>query len=94
MAMTEGGLAVSLVRRNEAVERLLSSRDLVGARCWGMAMLYYRAGLTQEEIGTVFGLSRQAVSGQLARALKLIERITSSSAGELRKAAPRRQRPR
>ena len=90
MAMTERGQEVTSAGRRAAVERLLSSRDLVGPRCWGMAMLYYRAGLTQEDIGTIFGLTRQAVSSQLARALRLVESVTSSNVAAPRTTAPRR----
>jgi hypothetical protein len=56
------------------VERLLASRRLVGTRRWAMAMLHYRIGLKHEEIGKLFGLSRQSVCNRLNRALRKVER--------------------
>lgn len=54
------------------IDELLRSRRLLGPRCWGMVHLYYRAGLSHQEIADVFGLTRQAVTGQLNRAFKLL----------------------
>lgn len=65
--------------RKEAVDRLLGSRQLIGNRGWGMAQLYYRAGLSQQEIAEVFGLSRQAVTRQLERAVRMVERARELS---------------
>ena len=56
----------------ELGEAMLANRELIGSRRWGMAALYYRAGLSQQEIAEVFGMSRQGVAGQLTRAMKLV----------------------
>ena len=64
--------------RMQVVDLLLASRQLIGDRKWGMAQLYYRAGLSHREIGDIFGLTRQAVTGQLRRAVKLVARAAVS----------------
>ena len=70
--ITERGLPVESSGRMQMIDFLLSSRKLIGDRRWGMVQLYYRAGLSHQEISDIFGLSRQAVTGQLRRALRLV----------------------
>ena len=70
--VTKDGQPVRMSERMQTVDLLLSSRRLIGDRRWGMVQLYYRAGLSHQEIGDVFGLTRQAVTGQLRRAFKLV----------------------
>lgn len=41
------------------IERPLALRDF---RSWGMKLLYFRAGLSLEDIGKIFRIRRQAVS--------------------------------
>ena len=69
---TKDGQPVHMTARMQVVDLLLSSRDLVGPRRWGMIQLYYRAGLTQQEIADIFGTSRQAVTTQMRHAVKLV----------------------
>ena len=76
--MTREGFAAESPEQDESVERLLASRTLLGPRVWGMAVLYYRAGLTQQEIGQIFGMSRQAVTNKLRRAMRLVERTRAT----------------
>lgn len=57
--------------RRELVDCLLSHRWLIGHRRWGMAQLYYRAGLSQREIADIFGINRQMVAYELRRAFSL-----------------------
>ena len=53
-------------------EALIANRELIGPRRWGIAHLYYRAGLTQQDIADVFGLSRQCVAKQLRQARRML----------------------
>ena len=69
---TESGQRFSQGAHMRVVDLLCSSRTLLGPRCWGMVHLYYRAGLSHQEIADIFGLSRQAVTGQLRRAFRLL----------------------
>ena len=68
----EGSSAESPVHK-EVVDRLLGSRHVIGTRAWGIAQLYFRAGLSHKEIAEVFGLTRQGVSMKLQRAVELME---------------------
>ncbi len=70
--ITKTGSPIELSARMQVVDLLLSSRKLIGARRWGMVQLYYRAGLSHQNIGDIFGLTRQAVTSQLRRAFKLV----------------------
>jgi len=67
---TEGGWET--LEHPAVGEAMLANKELIGARRWGMAALYYRAGLSQQEIADVFGMSRQGVAGQLTRAMRLV----------------------
>ena len=69
---TESGERFCRGAHMRIIDLLVSSRSLLGPRCWGMVHLYYRAGLSHQEIADVFGLSRQAVTRQLHRAFKLL----------------------
>lgn len=72
--ITAQGLAAESLEPLEIADKLLASRELIGTKSWAMALLYYRAGLSQEEIGEIFGLTRQAVSSHLTRAVRVVER--------------------
>jgi hypothetical protein len=52
----------------------LKLRQTVGWRRWGMLVLYYRAGLSQGDIGRIFGIRRQMVSYEMRRAFELTRR--------------------
>jgi predicted DNA-binding protein YlxM (UPF0122 family) len=66
------GAQLDDARREALVERILRHRRLIGWRRWGMMVLYYRSGLSQNEIAGVFGTNRQTVSYELKRALKMV----------------------
>ncbi len=53
----------------DEVERLAG---VIGWQRWGMAILYFRAGLTEEEIGRIFAVRRQTVHYQIRKALQTI----------------------
>jgi hypothetical protein len=60
-----------LPERTAVVDELLQLEGFVGSQRWGMAMLYYRAGLSQDEIGRIFGVQRQVVNYRIRRALEI-----------------------
>ena len=53
------------------VDDLLRLGRIIGWRRWGMIVLYYRAGISQTEIGRIFGLRRQVVGYQMRRAVEI-----------------------
>jgi len=64
---------------------VLAHRMLIGYRRWGMVQLYYRAGLTQQEIGDIFGITRQTVSYELAEAFEEVSRHLASERRKTKK---------
>ena len=64
------GARRDLRERQERIDTLLAHRMVIGYRRWAMAQLYYRAGLTQQEIGDIFGITRQNVSYELSASFR------------------------
>lgn len=64
----------------------------IGWRRWGMLVLYYRAGLSQNQIARVFGVRRQMISFELRRAFEVVRRRMSLERTEEREC--RRRKPR
>jgi|GEM_PF-6542506 predicted DNA-binding protein YlxM (UPF0122 family) len=65
------GAKVDLSAKQRLVDCLLGHQHLIGYRRWGMAQLYYRAGLSQQEIAEIFGINRQMVTYELKQAFRL-----------------------
>jgi predicted DNA-binding protein YlxM (UPF0122 family) len=65
------GAKVDLSTKQRLVDCLLGHQQLIGYRRWGMALLYYRAGLSQQEIAEIFGVNRQMVTYELKQAFRL-----------------------
>ena len=65
------GLKVDLSPKQRVVDYLLAHRRVIGQRRWGMIQLYYRAGLSQPEIGAIFGINRQMVTYEIKQAFRL-----------------------
>jgi len=65
------GAKVDLNQKQRLVDCLLGHQRQIGYRRWGMALLYYRAGLSQQEIGEIFGINRQMVTYELKQAFRL-----------------------
>jgi hypothetical protein len=59
-------------RPKPSVDEVLRLGRAIGWRRLGMVMLYYRAGMKQEEIARVFGVDRQTVAYQLRRAFEIV----------------------
>ncbi len=78
--------------RKAAVDALLRLGRLIGWQRWGMVVLYYRAGLSQEEIGRVFGVGRQVVSYQLRRAFEILEEHANLDKLRARRTPPKRHK--
>ena len=77
-----GGARRDLQARQERIDTLLAHRMVIGYRRWAMAQLYYRAGLTQEEIGDIFGITRQNVSYELSASFREVAEHLSSERGK------------
>ena len=58
--------------KGRMVDRVLAYRRLIGWRRWGMLQLYYRAGLSQQEIAGIFHVNRQMVTYEMKRAFDLV----------------------
>jgi predicted DNA-binding protein YlxM (UPF0122 family) len=54
------------------IDRVLCYRQLIGWRRWGMLQLYYRAGLSQQEIAEIFNVNRQMVTYEMKRAFDMV----------------------
>jgi DNA-directed RNA polymerase specialized sigma24 family protein len=50
------------------IDQILRSRDKYTGHEWGMVHLYYKCGLSQDDIAWVFGCCQQTVSRSLMRA--------------------------
>jgi len=72
------GAKVDLSTRQRLADRVLSHRKLIGNRRWGMVQLYYRAGLSQAEIGQIFGICRQMVNYEMRESFRIVtEHLTA-----------------
>jgi hypothetical protein len=75
VSATRVGRKTDKRRRKAVLDEVLRLGRAIGWRRWGMVMLYYRAGLTQGEIGLIFGLRRQSVAYELRRAFEIAAEI-------------------
>lgn len=50
---------------------LLRLGRIIGWQRWGMIVLYYRAGLSQADIGRILGVRRQMVAYEMRRGFEL-----------------------
>lgn len=66
------GVRVDLGPKQRLIDCILGYRRLIGHRRWGMVQLYYRAGLSQQEIADIFGINRQMVTYELQQAFRLV----------------------
>jgi DNA-binding MarR family transcriptional regulator len=65
------GAKVDLSAKQLLVDCMLGHERVIGYRRWGMAQLYYRAGLSQQEIAEIFGINRQMVTYELKKAFRI-----------------------
>jgi len=66
------GAKLDLSPKQRLIDCVLGYRRLIGHRRWGMVQLYYRAGLSQQEIADIFGINRQMVTYEMKCAFRTV----------------------
>ena len=72
MIHSGGNRSLEGAEKTSHIDRALHYRRLIGWRRWGMLQLYYRAGLSQQEIAEIFHVNRQMVTYEMKRAFDMV----------------------